>query len=125
VKFKLDENLSPSLLAMFVDTGHDAHSVVQQSLGGQPDERVIDVCRREGRALITLDLDFSNILAYPPANFTGIVVLRLSDQAHVTVEAAIHRVLDLVPQEPVVGTLWIGGRASHPYSWVTTLDLGG
>ena len=107
MKFKLDENLSPSLLAMFAATEHDAHSVVQQSLGGQPDERVIDVCRHEGRALITLDLDFSNILAYPPADFTGIIVLRMVDQAHVTVEAAIQRVLDLLPHEPLVGTLWI------------------
>jgi predicted nuclease of predicted toxin-antitoxin system len=92
---------------MFVDAGHDAHSVVQQSLGGQPDERVIDFCRREGRALITLDLDFSNVLAYPPANFAGIVVFRLADQAHTTVQSAIRRVLDLLPQEPVAGTLWI------------------
>jgi predicted nuclease of predicted toxin-antitoxin system len=107
VKFKLDENLSPSLLATFAATGHDAHSVVQQALGGQPDERVIDVCRRESRVLITLDLDFSNILAYPPANFTGIVVLRLNDQAHVTVQSAIQRVLDLLPQEPIAGLLWI------------------
>ena len=107
MKFKLDENLSPSLAAMFTVVGHEAHSVVQQALGGQPDERVIDVCCREQRALITLDLDFSNILAYPPAKFTGIVVLRLADQAHITVEAAIRRVLDLLPQEPVIGTLWI------------------
>jgi predicted nuclease of predicted toxin-antitoxin system len=107
VKFKLDENLSPSLLEVFTAVGHDAHSVVQQSLGGQPDERVIEVCRRESRVLVTLDLDFSNILAYPPANFTGIVVLRLADQAHVTVAAAIGRVIDLLPQEPLVGTLWI------------------
>jgi predicted nuclease of predicted toxin-antitoxin system len=61
VKFKLDENLSPSLAVLFAADGHEAHSVVQQALGGQPDERVIDVCRREQRALITLDLDFSNI----------------------------------------------------------------
>lgn len=107
MKFKLDENLSPSLLALFSTAGHDAHSVVQEALGGQPDERVIDVCRHEGRTLVTLDLDFSNILAYPPANFTGIVVLRLADQAHVTVAVAIQRVLDLLSQEPVVGTLWI------------------
>jgi Domain of unknown function (DUF5615) len=63
VKFKLDGNLSPSLLALFAAAGHDAHSVVHQSLGGQPDERVIDVCRSESRALITLDLEFCNILA--------------------------------------------------------------
>jgi predicted nuclease of predicted toxin-antitoxin system len=107
VKFKLDENLSPSLSALFGAADHDAHSVVEQALGGQPDERVIDVCRREHRVLITLDLDFSNILAYPPAEFTGIVVLRLANQAHVTVETAIRRMLELVSREPVAGTLWI------------------
>jgi predicted nuclease of predicted toxin-antitoxin system len=67
VKFKIDENLSPSLATMFEAAGHDALSVVQQALGGQPDERIIDVCGREQRALITSDLDFSNILTYPPA----------------------------------------------------------
>lgn len=107
MKFKLDENLSPSLAALFEVAGHDAHSVVQQALGGQPDERVIDVCRREGRALVTLDLDFSNILAYPPAGFAGIVVLRLMDQAHSTVESGIQRVLDLLPLETLAGALWI------------------
>jgi predicted nuclease of predicted toxin-antitoxin system len=107
VKFKLDENLSPSLATLFASTGHEAHSVVQQALGGQSDERVIDVCAEEQRALVTLDLDFSNILAYPPATFTGIVVLRLTNQAHVSVEAAIGRVLELLSQEPLLGKLWI------------------
>jgi predicted nuclease of predicted toxin-antitoxin system len=107
VKFKLDENLSPVLAEMFSVAGHDAHSVVQQALGGQPDERVIDVCSREHRTLVTLDLDFSNILAYPPARFAGIVVLRLANQAHITVEAAIRRMLALLSQEPLVGMLWI------------------
>jgi predicted nuclease of predicted toxin-antitoxin system len=107
VKFKIDENLSPSLATMFEAAGHDAHSVVQQSLGGQPDERIIDVCSREQRVLITLDLDFSNILTYPPTKYPGIVVFRLPNQAHVTVEAAIRRILDLLPQERLTGALWI------------------
>jgi predicted nuclease of predicted toxin-antitoxin system len=107
VKFKIDENLSPSLATMFEAAGHDALSVVQQALGGQPDERIIDVCGREQRALITSDLDFSNILTYPPAKYPGIVVFRLANQAHVTVEAATRRVLDLLPQESLTSTLWI------------------
>ena len=107
MKFKLDENLSPSLATMFEAEGHDAHSVVQQALGGQPDERVLEVCDREQRALLTSDLDFSNILAYPPENHAGIVVFRLSDQAHTTIEAAAQRVLDLLLHEPLAGTLWI------------------
>jgi predicted nuclease of predicted toxin-antitoxin system len=107
VKFKLDENLSPILAEVFTAAGHDAHSIVQQALGGQPDERVIKVCNQEQRALVTLDLDFSNILAYPPASFPGIVVLRLASQAHADIEAAIRRMLTLLVQEKLHGTLWI------------------
>lgn len=107
MRFKLDENLSPSLAEMFAAARHDAHSVAQQGLGGQPDARIIEVCGGEQRIFVTLDLDFSNILAYPPADFAGIVVLRLANQAHVAVQAAIQRLLDLLNQESVAGTLWI------------------
>ncbi len=105
MKFKLDENLSPMLKQLFV--AHDVHSVVEEGLGGQADLRVIDVCSREQRALVTLDLDFANIVAYPPAKLPGIVVLRLGSQAHPVVEAALRRMLALLPQEPLTGMLWI------------------
>jgi hypothetical protein len=49
----------------------------------------------------------SNILAYPPAKYPGIVVFRLVNQAHVTIEAATRRVLDLLSRESLPGTLWI------------------
>ena len=107
MKFKLDENSSPALSGIFAAAGHDAHSIVEQSLGGQSDERVIDICAREGRALVTLDLDFANIRQYPPANYAGIVVLRLVSQAHGLVEGAIGSMLDLLAQERLVGLLWI------------------
>lgn len=107
MKFKLDENLSPTLAELFVTAGYDAHSVLDQHLGGQPDERVIDVCAREQRALITLDLDFANIQAYPPSKFHGIVVLRLASQGHSVVEAAIRRIFNVLPREPLDGVLWI------------------
>jgi predicted nuclease of predicted toxin-antitoxin system len=77
VKFKLDENLSPTLASGFLATGHEAHSVLEQALGGASDQRVIEVCRLENRALITLDLDFANIQRYPPPHYAGIIVLRL------------------------------------------------
>jgi hypothetical protein len=52
-------------------------------------------------------MDFSNILAYPPAEFAGIVVLRLADQAHVAVQAAIRRLLDL--RKADLGQVWLRG----------------
>jgi len=33
VKFKLDENLSPTLAAAFLAAGHEAHSVLEQAHG--------------------------------------------------------------------------------------------
>jgi len=107
VRFKLDENLSPSLAVLFSATTADVHTVTEQSLNGRPDERVIDVCKREARTLITLDLDFANIQAYPPSQYSGIVVLRLQSQAHSFVEAAVRQMLKLLPQEPLIGLLWI------------------
>ena len=107
MKFKLDENISPSVAAIFAAAGHDAHSIVQQSLAGQPDNRVISVCTSEDRALVTLDLDFSNIQAYPPGNFAGIVVLRLTSQSNAHVEAAVRRMMSVLASEPLRGLLWI------------------
>ena len=107
MKFKLDENLSPTLAKHFESSGHEAHSVVAQSLRGQSDERVIEVCLREQRALVTLDLDFSNIQAYPPNQYSGIVVLRITNQSHPQVEAAIRRAVALLSKERLAGTLWI------------------
>lgn len=46
---------------------------------------------REGRCLLTLDLDFANIFAYPPERYAGLVVLR---HPHPTVKG----LLDLVHQ---------------------------
>ena len=66
MKFKLDENLSPTLASAFISAGHEAHSALEQTLGGSVDPRLIEVCRLEGRALVTLDLDFANIHRYPP-----------------------------------------------------------
>lgn len=105
--FKLDENLSPALSPLFAIAGHEAHSVVAQSLGGASDNRVIEVCRTEQRTLITFDLDFANIRAYPPADFSGIIVLRLSSQSHAATEAAMRRVLSLLPDARLAGALWI------------------
>lgn len=107
MKFKLDENLSPSLAKLFAAAGHEAHSVAEEQLNGQPDERVIDVCGREQRALLTFDLDFSNIHAYPPERYAGIAVLRLGSQDHKVAQAAVERILALLPQERLSGTLWI------------------
>ena len=83
--FKTDENLPIDAAALLRQAGLDVATVLDERLGGHADADILRVCRSEGRALITLDVDFANIDAYPPADNPGIVVLRLGrqDKAHV------------------------------------------
>ena len=37
------------------DSGHDAQTVLQESLSGATDRQIYDACRRERRCLVTLD----------------------------------------------------------------------
>jgi predicted nuclease of predicted toxin-antitoxin system len=77
LKFKIDENLAVEVAEILADAGHDAITVPQQQLGGRPDPDIAAVCRQEDRAIVSLDLDFADIRAYPPDHYPGLIVLRL------------------------------------------------
>ena len=76
VRFKLDENIPRDAAASLRSAGYDAHLAVDEGLDGHPDAELLDACRREDRVLITLDLDFADILMYPPSTHAGVWVLR-------------------------------------------------
>lgn len=77
MRLKLDENLPESLVGVLAALGHDVHSVPQERLGGKPDEEIWSVVQREGRLLITMDLDFSDVRQFQPGTHHGVLLLRL------------------------------------------------
>ena len=105
--FKFDENLPSDLGALLRADGHDAHSVLDQELRGAADPAIAKVCQDEQRILVTLDLDFSNIKAYPPQDYYGTIILRLARQDRDSVLAIMPRVLTLLETEPIARRLWI------------------
>lgn len=68
--------------------GHDLATVEERGLAGAADETVLAQALAEDRALLSRDLDFSNILLYPPADHFGVIVLRI--KPHTT--EAVHRI---------------------------------
>jgi predicted nuclease of predicted toxin-antitoxin system len=76
VRFKLDENFDARLSALVSEGGHEVDTVLGEGLSGKPDGEVYDACRRGARVLLTLDLDFSNPIRFPPEGTEGIVVVR-------------------------------------------------
>lgn len=107
MRFKIDENLPGEAAESLTRAGHDAMSIPEQKLGGKPDPLVAAVCQSEGRTLITLDLDFSDIRAYPPSEYPGVIVLRPRTQAKQAVLGLLLRMIPLLSVEPLHGKLWI------------------
>jgi predicted nuclease of predicted toxin-antitoxin system len=107
VRFKLDENLPAEAADLLREAGHDAATVLEQTMGGDPDPGVAAVCQREGRVLVTLDTDFADIRAYPPEEYRGLVVLRLRRQDKAHVVGVLRRLLPLFESVTLSGMLWI------------------
>lgn len=107
MKFKTDENLPVEVLDLLRQKGHDALSVADQQLAGHPEVDVAAVCQAEQRALVTLDLDFSDIRSYPPEDYFGIIVLRPGLQTISSMVRLTTHAINLLGTEPLAGRLWI------------------
>lgn len=108
MKFKLDENLGTRAQEIFLKSGHDIRTVREEGIGGASDEVVYKISQQEDRILVTLDLDFADVIRFPPRDSGGIVVLRLPRNPTLSMlESLIRQLLYAVQQENPKGRLWI------------------
>jgi len=107
MNLKIDENVPIEATEELRRAGHDALTVVDQLLAGQPDSRIAAVCQAESRAVVTLDLDFSDIRTFPPRDYAGIIVLRPSVQTIQSVVRLVKQAITLLKSESPTGNLWI------------------
>lgn len=108
MRFKLDENLSTSIQALFRDAGHDAETVWQEALQGASDQCLYELCRLEHRCLVTLDLDFSDVVRFSPEKTGGIAVIRVPRNPSLSLlQRLVRQFLRALEQMPFEDNLWI------------------
>lgn len=91
MRFLIDEDLPRSSNLLFHRYGHEAVDVRDVGLRGKKDSEIAAYARKHGFCLVTGDFDFSDIRAYPPAEYAGIVVVNPSP-----LRATARAILDLL-----------------------------
>jgi predicted nuclease of predicted toxin-antitoxin system len=105
MKFKIDENLPVEVAQALQGAGHDALTVHDQNLRGELDPKLREICVAEGRALITFDLDFTDLRTY--RGTPGCILLRLHRQDRDHVLRTLQQIVLLLQTESLPNRLWI------------------
>ena len=66
MRFKLDEHVGTIGKGLLEAAGHAVMTVSERGLSGASDDQLYEVVRAEGRALITLNRDFGEVLRFLP-----------------------------------------------------------
>ena len=108
MRLKLDENLGWRIAESLRNAGHDVARSGMRNSAGRTTTRSSHAAGRRGRCLVTLDLDFSNVLRFPPEQTEGLAVLRPAGKPTL---AALGRLagqlVEALSRESVAGRLWI------------------
>lgn len=107
MRLKLDENLPTGLATEPTVRGHDADTVIDEGLGGQPDPVVVAAATDAGRMLVTLDRGIGDLRRYPPGSHAGVLVLRPTSQDPPSVLALVDRLLQVHDLDDLTGCVVI------------------
>jgi predicted nuclease of predicted toxin-antitoxin system len=81
LKLLLNANLSPETAQFLRQKFHfDVRCLLEDGLGQITDEEVVALAKKEGRIIVTFDLDFGQIYHFREPEKLGILVLRLRNQ---------------------------------------------
>ena len=100
IKFLVDECVGLPTIILLRKLGYSVITVGETNLRGKTDLEILKWAIKEKRILITEDIDFANILLYPPKTHCGIIVLRFrhkeEEKIHITLT---HLLKELKPDE--------------------------
>ena len=93
MSFLVDMPLSPALTAWLRDQGHDAVHAADLGLNRAPDIDIMARAKREGRTIVTADLDYPRLLALARTTEPSLILFRNGDWSEADVIARMGEVL--------------------------------
>lgn len=95
----VDECVPRRYLNLLQEWGHQAEAASAHIPADAVDDDVLDLARKLDGGLLTVDLDFANILDYPPAGHNGIIVMRYEARLEEGLDATLKSVFSDLDRE--------------------------
>jgi predicted nuclease of predicted toxin-antitoxin system len=93
LSFLADENISPESAAHLETLGYPCRSLCREGPRQLSDREIVALAKREGRIIVTHDLDFGQIYYFAEEGQVSILVLRLRHQTVEVVNDVLQRFL--------------------------------
>ena len=110
MKFLLDMPVSPSLLNVLEANGYEGVHAHQIGKDQAPDTELLALALREGRIVITADLDFPRILALSLAEGPGVILFRGGNYSDIEMCDLLERVLSEISCEILESSICVVDR---------------
>jgi len=107
MRFLVDHCVWGKTIKLLKKQGYEVITLKELNKQDAPDQEVIKIAKSKSAILITNDLDFGNIFLYPPSQFGGVIVLRISPEKEDAGHRTLLDYLDRVTQEKISKTLVI------------------
>ena len=107
MKFLIDMPVSPSIAQWLEEQGHDAVHTFHSNLSQASDEEIINQAKKEGRIIVTADLDYSRLFAIAGSGEPGLIIFRGGNYNEKEMLALIKKVITVVPAEDFLNSIII------------------
>jgi predicted nuclease of predicted toxin-antitoxin system len=107
MRFLGDVGVSTSTLRTLREACYDAVHLREQNLHRLPDKAILEKALKEGRIVITFDLDFGDLLATSGGRLPSVIIFRLYNQTPPNVTKRLFDLLSVETQRLESGALFI------------------
>jgi predicted nuclease of predicted toxin-antitoxin system len=103
----VDHCVPRKFLRLIRDWGYEANLLTDYLAADASDEAILALAQRLDAVLLTADLDFANILNYPPGSYAGIMVMRYGAAGEAGLIVTLRQVLEDLYRDSLRGILVI------------------
>ncbi|MEH2169107.1 MAG: DUF5615 family PIN-like protein [Nostoc sp.] len=105
MKFLADMGISLSTVTWLRSDGYDVVHLHDEALQRLPDDEILIKARTEGRILLTIDLDFAQILAVSGDSLPSVILFRLGNDNYDAINERFTTVLSECQKDLDVGAI--------------------